>query len=566
MPDKTERREFETVLVMLLVGVLATCLSVGCGDDMAMAGDEGADAMNEAESAPVGDDDDGFEDGDDDDSFEPEEEEFVVEQVASTESYVFVPNRSDGSDTVALIDGRDFSVRPIQVGLEPEHVQAADVGDQGAVAYVLSRGEPTVSIIRADAGEAPTVDILSVPSEVNALTVAPDGRHLLAYIDPDEPIDAGDGAASLQTLALVSLGPESGQDEVFELSVSPYIEDITFSDNGDQAFVVGEQGVHRLWLGDIKADMVVPPLGLEIDGIDMSAADREFAVAADGQTLAVRNGTDSGLGLFSLDGDDAEVEQERFVELDGVPTDLDLVEGEDSLQVVAPVRSQSQVVTFDVDEAMGGGDESSFLEIIDATGADAGIGRWTPDQTAMAVFSTVPEIPRVGLVDIATGEIDIVEFRNQIRNLEISPDSKTAVAVHRRQEGPAPTNTPEDQFRHSEGLTLWDLDTGFLRPVTLHGEPEQISMVTDDDGRAFLYVMLTPTDEPGADAQGLMRVNLATHATSFYSLPRLPTRLGAVAGKVFVSQKQDSGRITFFDIVTSNQHTVSGYELNAGIE
>lgn len=563
------------VVGKLTLPAVVVLVMAGCGDQAHPAGIGGDYEENHAADAAPGegangnDMDEGLDGEDDGDFDEPEQEEFVVEQVAATESYVFVPNRTEGSETVALIDGRSFSVEPITVGLDPARVQAADVDGHGAVGYVLSRGNSTVSVIRADVDDgsgASDVQIRALPAEVNDLALAPDGEHLIAFIDPDEPIDDSSSAASLQTMALVKLGDTPETDRVFELSVTPYIDDIVFAEDGDQAFIIGADGIHRMWFSEIKSDMVVPRLQLDSDGVDIDGNDREVVVSSDGQILAIRNGEDAAVALFELSEDGADVLQQRVVELDGAPTDLELIENDDGRRLVAPIRSQDQVVTMDVDEALDADDgDDAFVETIDATGADAGISRWTPDESAMAVFSTVPERPRVGLVDVQSGDIEVYRLRNQIRNLEISPDSRTAVVVHQRQEGTAGSD-PEEVFRHSEGITLWDLDTGYLRPVMLHGYPEQIAMVTDSDDRAYLYVMLVPSQLSGADDRGVMRIDLTSHATEFYALPRLPNRMGAVADQVFVGQDQQTGRITFFDVDTGQQRTVSGYELNAGIQ
>ena len=107
----------------------------------------------------------------------PETEEFLVRQVATTSSYVFVPNGSDNSQTVARIDGRDFGVVPLRVGLRPTVVRAAEVEGQGAIAYVLCEGDSTLAIIRADelGQDGKTrgrVSLLKVPREVNAIEMA----------------------------------------------------------------------------------------------------------------------------------------------------------------------------------------------------------------------------------------------------------------------------------------------------------------------------------------------------------------------------------------------------------
>ncbi len=565
-------------LTIALSTALFLCIS-GCGDGGEMAAE--APGANDQEPGGATNADPGEANaggnseepgGNDDDGGEPpppEEEDFVVEQVAATDSYVYVPNRTEGSETVALIDGRSYSVEPITVGPEPSRVQAADVDGQGAVGYVLSRGNATVSVIRADADDgsgASNVQIRSVPAEVNDLTLAPDGEHLIAFIDPDEPINVSSSAASLQAMALLRLGDEPAGDQVFQLSVTPYIDNIIFAEDGDQAFIIGDDGIHRLWLDSVKADMVVPRLQIDSPGVDIDGDDREVVVSSDGLILAMRNGLDSAVALFELSTDGADIIDQRVVELDGPATDLELIEDGDSRELVAPIRSQSQVATIDIDAAFDADDgDDGFIEIIEVTDADLGIGRWTPDQTAMTVFSTVPERPRVGLIDMESGDVSTRQLRNQIRTLEISQDSRTAVVVHRRQEG-SPGSDPEEVFRHSEGLTIWDLDTGYLRPVRLHGYPEQVIMASGDDGRDYLYVMLVPSELSGSNDQGVLRIDLSTHATRFFELPRLPNQLGAVADQIFVGQNQETGRITFFDIATGQQRTVSGYELNAGIQ
>ena len=548
-------------------------LIAGCGADYSPMGMDDSNGFNSAPGdGSEGDfadwDGDGDMDADGDGDFIPEEEEFLVQQVAATESYVFVPNQSEDSDTVALIDGYDFSVRPIRVGLNPKQVVAADVEEQGSVGFVLSTGSSTVAIIRADQGQGDNradVRMLSVPGEVNQLAMAPDGRHVIAYIDPNEPINASASTASLQTMALVRLGDEPGEDEVFQLSVTRLIEDIAFTADSEQAFLVGAEGVNRLHLADIKADAFIPSIDLGLSSSIFSPIDQEVAFSSDGSFLAIRTSDFAGVGLVQLHATDAQVLTNRLVEFDGIPTDIDLVEREgESAMLIASLRSQNQVVIFEIDEALEADEEDySFLRVIDAPGTNTGIGRLTPDESAMVVFSTLPTRPMVGLLDLETETISTYEMRNQIRNLAISPDSRTAVAVHRRQEGGSGGTDWEERFRHSEGLTLWDLETGYRRPILLEGEPDEILMTSDSAGNAYLYVMLTSDREAH---QGVKRIDLRSHRTDFLRLHRRPMQLGVVAGQVFISQDEETGRITFLDVETNAQRTVSGYELNAGIQ
>ena len=155
-------------------------------------------------------------------------------------------------------------------------------------------------------------------------------------------------------------------------------------------------------------------------------------------------------------------------------------------------------------------------------------------------------------------------LRNQIRSVAVSNDSETAVIVHRKQEGQAPSDAdPLTFFPHNHGLTLFDIATGYRRPVALQGEPMDLVMTENDQGDALVFVMLQ-SDDP--DFRGITRIDLQSYRTDFFKLARQPQQLGVVAGKVFISQASDEGRITFIDVESSSQRTVSGYELNAGID
>ena len=181
------------------------------------------------------------------------------------------------------------------------------------------------------------------------------------------------------------------------------------------------------------------------------------------------------------------------------------------------------------------------------------------------MYTTLDPTPSMGVLGLGGLELEALPLRNQIRSVAVSPEGASAVVVHAPKQGqPADGAPPHELFRYSEGLTLLDLDTGYRRPVILDATPEDLIM-TSLPGRdeAIVYVMLR---SPQAARQGVMRVDLGSYRTDFVALPRPPLQLGVVAGKVFVSQDAAQGRITFLDIETNAQRTISGYELNARID
>ncbi|TDP75785.1 hypothetical protein [Bradymonas sediminis] len=559
-------------LVFLLLSLcLGSAFATGCGDDdSAPSMEDSYNPYPEENNRNDGDYDSGYEPpmGEPDDEFIPEEEEFLVREVATTAAYVFVPNSSPESNTVALIDGRDYSIRPMPVGREPTVVRAASVEGAGDVAYVLCEGDATVAIIRADEGAQDPVDqvnLLRVPREVNALSLSPDGRHLLAYIDPEKPLRADSGVASLQAAALIRLGDTRADDQVFDLSVTRSVRDIEFTEDSDQAFMVGREGINRIYLNEIDGDTFVAPLPLELSGSLFAPTDFEIEVDPAGEYLVARSSDFSGVALYRPPTDASEASL-RFVELSAIPTDIDLYTREDgSPALIATLRASGEVALIDVNASLSAPEDSPAAPLIlPVAEISAGLALLTPTGDQALLYSTLVDLPTLGILDLATSNLRSFELRNRIRSVAISPDAATAVVVHKKRDGQPPADAdPLTFFQYNHGLTLLDMATGYRRPVLLEGEPADLVLTQDAEDTSFVYVM---QQSDTAAHRGVTRINLSNYRTDFFKLARHPQQMGLVAGKIFVSQTASEGRITFFDVDTGAQRTVSGYELNAGIK
>lgn len=580
----------------LAVGTLAAC--GGAAEDTGASFKDRAPDAGNAGEAPPGASDAGA--GGGGGAFVPEEEEFVVRQVAVSDEFVFVPNSDETSTTVARIDGRQLNVTPITVGRQPVQVRATSVEGVGTVAYVLSEGQSVISVVRADRlepnggadspGSNRAVNLLPVPEETNAIALSPDGRHLLAYIDPERPLPKDASVASLQALSLIRLGDSPDQDTVHQLSVTRLIEEIEFTEDASRAFVIGREGVNRLDLAAISSDTFVPPLDLGLSDSAFPPKDREVEVSPDGSFLIVRSSAFAGIALFRpADG------TLRMVKLPARPTDIDLhtPEGGDPSAVVS-LRSTRQVALVDIETVLNAppadddndGDTSDAgtadtgadtgpdagpsyqppegVTLIDAGEAEPGLAQLTPDETGVLLYTTLVLRPYLGLLDLNAEAVSTWRLRNKIRSVTVGPNSRTAVIVHEKQQGPPASDAgPLEFFQHNHGITLVDLESGYRRPVTLQADPADIVMTSDAGGTPFVFAMLQ-SNQP--DKRGLMRINLDSYRTDFFRLPRQPTQMGVVAGRVFVSQEATEGRITFFDLDSEERQTVSGYELNAGID
>ncbi|QED28291.1 hypothetical protein FRD01_13840 [Microvenator marinus] len=536
-----------------------------CGDDSSLteANVGGGDySPSPGEGNNTTDFDSGFSNtnNDGEEPFIPEEEVFLVRQLATTDNYVFIPNSSELANTVARVDANTLEVQPIRVGLSPTEIAATQISEVGAVAYVLCEGNHTISIIRADLPARTGTGLgdvrpLRVPAEVNALRLAPDGKHALAFIDPTLPF-SGNAIASLQVLSLVRLADTPGEDQVFNLSVTRLIRDIEFTNTGE-AFLVGQEGVNRIKLAEVTGDTLIPRLDLGLDTSLFPPTDFEVEVDPEGTYLVARSSSFAGVAVFGLDENG--VTSRRIIELSGIPTDIDLVQGATD-QILITIRDQNEIAVVAVDDALETPEEEAVAVSIYAVGEEAGLALLTPNQEQAVLYSTLPLLPTLSVFNFATQTLESWGLRNQIASVVTSPDSQNVVVVHKRQTEIRPGI--DGAFQNSEGLTLVNLATGYRRPIFLQAEPLDVIMTPGED-TTLVYVMLASSSD---SRRGVMRLDLETFRSDFVALPAQPNRLGRVGDKVFVSQESEDGRITFFDIETNSQRTISGYELNAGIE
>lgn len=539
------------IWIIACVGLLAACGGDAGGDDASInSSGNNTNSDNNANNAS-NDTNNGS-----NNPFEPEVEEFAVRTVAATDRYVFVPNSADEGTTVARVDGRDLSVTPVPVGPNPGEVVAFTSASGATIAVVLVEGTSAAAVIRADENPddpADMVNLLAVPDEVNALEVSADGRHVLAYIDPDRPLRADASVSSLQAAALLRIGDSPDDDEVFDLSVTRLIRDVEIVNEGRELYIVGREGVNRLILADVDAGAFVPPLDLRVSDDVFPPTDLEIEVASDGSFFALRSSAFEGVSIHPVDN--GVVGGAVTLQLPDIPTDIDLYVADGERLVLASIRDASELAVIDVDAALS--DANYVPEAIAVHGASAGLAQLTPDLQSALLYSTLPLLPTFGIFDFASRMVRTYALRNAIRSVAVSPDSATAIVVHDVRD------EADTFFQANHGLTIVDLASGYRRPITLQAKPVDLVMTTPGDETSYLFALL---ESASTTEQGVLRVDLRSFRTDFVSLAREPRQIGLVAGKIFIAQEATEGRITFIDVGTLEQRTLSGYELNAGID
>src|SRR6185295_10181364 len=142
--------------------------------------------------------------------------------------YVYVANPK--RDTVAVIDSTNLAIRSIQVGDTPTYLQTVPGKD---IALVINVGSRDVTILRTEASGTRTSTVPVVPG-VNALSISPDGQHVVAWYQSPLTGNGGGAAGSFQDVSLITLGEK---DQSVGLTVGFRPSDVAFAADGSAAFV-----------------------------------------------------------------------------------------------------------------------------------------------------------------------------------------------------------------------------------------------------------------------------------------------------------------------------------------
>jgi len=184
----------------------------------------------------------------------------------------------------------------------------------------------------------------------------------------------------------------------------------------------------------------------------------------------------------------------------------------------------------------------------------------SPDDSKALLFSTSSGRARYAAWDRGIDDpalaVEVFASVKPVAGVSISPDGGTAVLRHERSEN---GDVASDSVFYNEwALTLVELGGFFANPIRLPAEP--VEQAVTGDGR-FGFVIL--------DGQSwLLQLDFASLIHENISLKSPAEHLGVMPGSdlVWVSQTHDLGRISFFDVDTAELQTVTGFELNSGIE
>jgi YVTN family beta-propeller protein len=507
-----------TCLILLVAWSVAGCPPSSADDDDSM----------------VYDDDDG---ADDDDATLPPEDEidFLVTEPTGTDRYLFVANPA--RDSISRIDVQTRQVDTVEVGDEPTRV-VVSADFSRAVAFCA--GSDTVSII--DTGSLETVE-LPVREDFNYLEISPDGRWAVAWFNADaEEADFDiEGVRSFTEVSFV----DTEELVAHSFSVGHNPKQVLFTEGDQLAVVVSDE---HLTTVDLTVDPVSPlPVDLETDLEDPPVI-AEVVVSPEGRWTFVRH---HGLNIIlaidlatgELGGLDAGLD----------PTDMDL--SEDGLRLYVVARGSSEIRVFDATEPL------DAPPTVHATPTTSTLGSLVlvPGGELGLLFTTATLEDRFTTWDLTTDEMTERLLVKPVRAVAASPDGASALVVHTL----ADVEGADDLFADAYAMTVVDVVSWITNPVGLERRPRRWS--TTPDGRYSMFIM--------DDNLNVGVIDYVTRLVDDVSVPSMPLFLGmlpldegAEQNLGWVSQDHDIGRISFVRPSDLSVETVTGFELNSGID
>ena len=243
---------------------------------------------------------------------------------------------------------------------------------------------------------------------------------------------------------------------------------------------------------------------------------------------------------------------------------------------------------------VGQGDEGEFefpsdingFSVVDLLVDGMGAAVVSAAGNTALLYSTLNQEKRAVLYDLLAEPGDVgaqraLAFEKGVRGALSDRFGKTLLVFHSKLDGPVPPNTsPADPeyIAHSWGVSVVDVATGATRLVLSQHEPGQAVLSSpqlDADGQAvedakIFMIFKAPLNIQGADSayRDVLTVNLRSFRTDSFRVPSVPEGLGLIqdAGRVYISQRHPQGRMTFVDVLSETRQTITGYQLNAGID
>lgn len=489
------------------------------------------------------------------DGDEPEQEleESFKAPVVSGE-YLWTANPE--SDRIARIHAKTLEVELFESGHGPTFLAALPKGATRGGTLIINELSQDASVFLLDkAGQVALAERFDVQPGASAWAVSRRGKYAIAWSKFGE--SSLPGIDGHQDLTLFHFDGDSVDTTMLAVGYRP--SEVHISQDESTAYVVCDPGISVI---DLEEGKVIREIFLP-DGSLVGARDIEFS--PDGSLAMSRSQGSADLLLI-----DTHTARSKSITLPGVITDVDM--SQNGSTALAVMRSLSEA-------------ESAYGSA--GAAGEGGTNEPAAAQSVVAVLDveSFAETPR----------FDLVYTEQVVGSVVIAEDGSQAVLY---------TNANDNNY-----LTILDPDSLAQRVVNLKA-PARAAFLAED-GSFAVTLMSTPTGSEKAGAFALVPLkeelppriegtqNLPEHvsvsakaeralittvvegtgrAEAFLAyfpallldriaLPSRPLAVGLVAdmGQGFVAQEHTEGRVTFVDLESGQDKTVTGFELAAKV-
>ena len=467
---------------------------------------------------------------DDDDGASEREDDFIKLLPATTNQYIFVVNSA--RDTVSRVSVPSLQVLTVEVGSRPKVVRTT-ADNQRAI--VFNEGSDDLTILNAETLEATVVQVLPY---LNAMVLSDDGVWAVVYRDSDEEDDGSTGGAqSFNELSIVNTVTGDHFSEV--VGFKP--RQVKFTEDSSRALVVSDEYLSVIDLSGEDPEVQVVEIAEDL--LDPPPAE-EIEVSPDGAYAFLRQFGEDSIALVDL----------NTLTVDRLPTgqnptDLDL--SPDGASAVVVSRGSNELYVFDVENPYGD------PEVI-ALPSEEFIGsvQFSPDNTKAMLYTTAALVDHYTTWDLATGELTVRPLIKPIQSVNVTPDGGALVVFHTEADAEGADTTGE--FYGEWAMSMISLTDFRRNAILLSAEPT--AYADSLDGRWGFFVM---EDKPflevlDYDNLGLTEIKLRSN----------PVHVGVLTGTsyAYVNQDHELGRLSFYDPDAELLETITGFELNSGIE
>ena len=182
--------------------------------------------------------------------------------------------------------------------------------------------------------------------------------------------------------------------------------------------------------------------------------------------------------------------------------------------------------------------------------------QFSPDASKAILYTTAAPIARFTTWDVQADAFTIRGLEKPVKSVKLSPDGGTLTVFHPKTN--AEDADPNSVFTDKDALTMVDLDDFRSNALLLPQEPS--AFANSHDGRFGFFIM-----------EGSPYLEVLLYDSLLYDEVKLksgPVHVGVLPESTYAyaNQEHDLGRLSFYEPDTGEVKTITGFELNSGIE